>query len=71
MNSSDSVQGARANLSAWLTAFNNKDMNAFMTLYDNEVVYANAQAPLMQGLAEIQQWFERTFEKTKGVLLFN
>ena len=52
---------ARAALDKWLAALNAKDIDALIAVYDPEIVYANAAAPLLQGVDQIRPWFERAF----------
>ena len=61
---------ARAALDAWLAALNAKDIDALIAVYDPEIVYANAAAPLLQGVDQIKPWFERAFPHIKGTLLY-
>ena len=61
---------ARATLNAWLAALNAKDINALVAIYDPEIVYANAVAPLLQGVDQIKQWFEKILPNIKGKLLY-
>ncbi|MEM9092505.1 MAG: nuclear transport factor 2 family protein [Cyanobacteria bacterium P01_F01_bin.53] len=59
---------ARATLDKWLTAFNAKDVDTLIALYDPESVYANAAAPLLRGVAQIKPWFKKAFPNIKGTL---
>ncbi|MEM6942238.1 MAG: nuclear transport factor 2 family protein [Pseudomonadota bacterium] len=61
---------ARAALDAWLAALNAKDIDALVDIYDPEIVYANAVAPLLQGVDQIKQWFEKILPNIKGKLLY-
>ncbi|MEL7111887.1 MAG: nuclear transport factor 2 family protein [Pseudomonadota bacterium] len=61
---------ARATLDAWLAALNAKDIDALVAVYDPEIVYANAAAPLLQGVDQIKQWFEKIFPNIKGTLRY-
>ncbi len=60
----------RANLSAWLTSFNNKDAKTLYSLYDPESIYANANSPLMVGLDQIKPWYNQVLPAVKGSVLF-
>lgn len=61
---------ARAALDAWLAALNAKDIDAIVDIYDPEIVYANAVAPLLRGVDQIKQWFEKVFPHIKGTLRY-
>ena len=61
---------ARATLDAWLAALNAKDIDALVAVYDPEIVYANAAAPMLQGLDQIKQWFDKVLPNIKGTLLY-
>ena len=61
---------ARATLDAWLDALNAKDIDALIAVYDPEIVYANAVAPLVQGVDQIKSWFEMIFPNITGTLLY-
>lgn len=60
----------RANLTAWLAAFNAKDIDALMALYDAESSYASAGAPLITGEADIRERYQGAFAAITGTLLF-
>ncbi|MEM6564994.1 MAG: nuclear transport factor 2 family protein [Pseudomonadota bacterium] len=61
---------ARAALDTWLAALNVKDIDAIVDIYDPEIVYANAVAPLLQGVDQSKQWFEKVFPHIKGTLRY-
>ncbi|MEM8970986.1 MAG: nuclear transport factor 2 family protein [Pseudomonadota bacterium] len=61
---------ARVTLDAWLAALNAKDIDALVAVYDSEIVYANAAAPLLQGVDQIKEWFEKVFPNIKGTLRY-
>ncbi|MEM8803069.1 MAG: nuclear transport factor 2 family protein [Pseudomonadota bacterium] len=61
---------ARATLDAWLAALNAKDIDALVAVYDPEIVYANAATPLLQGVDQIKQWFQKIFPNIKGTLRY-
>ena len=69
MNTTE-LDKARAALDAWLAALNAKDIEALVAVYDPEIVYANAVAPLLQGVDQIKQWFERVLPNIGGTLLY-
>ncbi len=60
----------RKNLETWLTAFNAKDIETLFSLYDPESIYANADAPLMQGVDQIRPWYEQVLSNTQSTLLY-
>ena len=60
----------RENLTNWLQAFNAKDIDTLMSLYDEHSLYANAEAPLLRGVAQIRPWYEQAFEAISGTLLY-
>lgn len=66
----DNVTAIRANLAAWLAAFNAKDIDALMALYDPESSYANAGAPFITDLESIRTRYTATFAGVSGTLLF-
>lgn len=70
MINKDDTAGARANLQAWLSAFNAKDIDRLCSLYDPDSLYANAAAPLARGIFEIKPWYETAFANVEGSLLF-
>ena len=61
---------ARAALDAWLAALNAKDIDALVAVYDPEIVYANAVAPLLQGVDQIKLWFEKVLPNIKGTIRY-
>jgi ketosteroid isomerase-like protein len=69
MQNSTELQKVRKNLDTWLTAFNAHDLETLFSLYDPESIYANAGAPLMQGIDEIEQWYAEAFQSIEGTLL--
>ena len=62
------LEKVRAELDAWLAAFNAKDVDTLITYYDPESVYANAAAPLLRGVEQIEPWFKQAFPNIKGTL---
>ena len=60
----------RENLTKWLAAFNAKDIDVLMSLYDEDSLYANAEAPLLRGVQQIRPWYEQAFELITGRLLY-
>lgn len=69
MNTTE-LDRARATLEAWLAALNAKDIDALIAVYDPEIVYANAVAPLLQGVDQIQSWFEKILPHIKGTIQY-
>lgn len=65
-----SADSPRKALASWLSAFNARNAEALMALYDPEAVYANDNAPLMRGIDAIRPWFENTFASTTAKALF-
>ena len=61
---------ARANLTAWLTAFNAKDVGALMALYDPDSSYAGAAGPYLTSLDAIRARYAAGFEAINARLLF-
>lgn len=60
----------RENINGWLAAFNNKDLAALQTYYDPQSYYANANAPMYHGTAQILPWYEQAFAAVQGTLVF-
>lgn len=60
----------RAALAEWLEAFNTKDLDRFTTLYDPDVVYANAHAPLRRGVTPVVEAFAPAFENESSRIEF-
>lgn len=60
----------RESLNAWLAAFNAKDIDALMALYDAESSYANANAPLLTDLETIRARYGEGFNVLTGTLRF-
>ncbi len=60
----------RERLSSWLAAFNERDIDAMMSLYDPDSAYAGGRTPLMRGVDEIRACYERAFPQITGTLLF-
>lgn len=58
----------RENLNTWMKAFNAKDIDTLMSLYDSNHIYANAASALMRGIEETKPWFLEAFENTEGTL---
>lgn len=57
-------------LSVWLAAFNAKDIEALMVLYDPDSAYAGGRTPLMRGIDAIRACYEHAFPQITGTLLF-
>ncbi|WP_299862691.1 nuclear transport factor 2 family protein [uncultured Roseobacter sp.] len=68
MLDTNEIDRVRENLSTWLAAFNAKDIDALLALYDPESIYANASAPLMRGVDQIKPWYMQAFEAIEGTL---
>ena len=66
----DAVTQIRANLDSWLAAFNAKDIDALMALYDPESSYANANAPYRTTLEDIREGFAAGFSALNATLQF-
>ncbi|MEM9669448.1 MAG: DUF4440 domain-containing protein [Pseudomonadota bacterium] len=66
----ENLGSIRANLAAWLTAYNAKDIDALMALYEVESIYAGATAPLLTNLDEIRARYAAGFANNRGKLLF-
>ncbi|MEM8977112.1 MAG: nuclear transport factor 2 family protein [Pseudomonadota bacterium] len=64
------LEKVRAKLDAWLAAFNAKDVDELIALYDPESVYANAAAPLLRGVDQIKPWFQNAFPNINGTLRY-
>lgn len=62
MQPSSSAREVRETMDRWLAAFNAKDADTLFSIYDPETVYANAGAPLMQGVASVKPWYDRVLE---------
>ena len=65
-----SADASREALASWLRAFNARDLEALIALYDSDSVYANAASPLMRGPEAIRPWFEGAFASTSTRALF-
>ncbi len=70
MSNQASLDGARANLTTWLEAFNEKDIDKLFSLYDEESIYANAGAALMKGKENIKAWYSEAFKMVAGILKY-
>ncbi|MTI44215.1 ketosteroid isomerase-like protein [Roseibium hamelinense] len=70
MTISNDLAAARSALKAWLAAFDRRDLNTLMSLYDKDSVYANAASPIMRGPGEIKPWFAGAFESIEGHMRF-
>ena len=66
----DNLTSMRANLDAWLTAFNAKDIDALMALYDPESSYAGAVGPYLTSLDAIRAQYTVGFNAINATLLF-
>jgi len=64
------LEKVRENLATWLVAFNNKDLETLISVYDPEIVYANSTSPLMKGLDEVKQWYVEAFKQFDSELLY-
>lgn len=64
------TKSAHENLKTWLAAFNAKDINKLISLYDSDSIYAGASAALSKGIEEIEQRYKKAFSTVKGTLLF-
>jgi|GEM_PF-1015577 len=60
----------RANLTAWLAAFNAKDIDALMEQYDAESSYAGASGPYLTSLEDIRALYSAGFDAINATLLF-
>lgn len=70
MQNSQELAKIHQNLNEWLEAFNAKDLDRLVALYDPESVYANAAAPLMRGIDQIMPWYAGAFDAIEGTLLY-
>ena len=61
---------ARTNLTTWLAAFNAKDVDALMALYDPESSYAGASGPYLTSLEAIRARYAAGFKAISATLLF-
>ena len=66
----DTLTDIRANLTAWLAAFNAKDIDALMALYDEKSSYAGASGPYLTTLENIRSRYAAGFETINATLLF-
>ncbi len=62
------VDQVRNALDQWLQAFNNNDIEALMSLYDPEIVYANSAKPIEIGIPTVKQGFINSFAIQPKVL---
>ena len=69
MSESKEQGKVRENLDTWMKAFNAKDLDTLFSLYDPESVYANAEALVMRGVAQIKTWCQEAFKQMQGTLL--
>ena len=60
----------REQLEKWLVAFNNKDIEALIGLYDSESLYAGNSAPLLRGSQAIKAYHEKNAAHREGQLLY-
>ena len=61
------VQEAVAN---WVKAFNDKDVEALMALYDSDINYASPSGPLLKGIEQVRPRYESSFDLIKGTLRY-
>lgn len=66
----DPLSEIRSNLESWLAAFNEKDIEGLLTHYDDETVYANANAPIIAGKQAIRERYSTAFASVQGTLKF-
>ncbi|GAL74572.1 hypothetical protein JCM19275_3427 [Nonlabens ulvanivorans] len=55
------VTEVRNALDQWLEAFNSNDIEALMSLYDSEIVYANSNKPIEIGIPVVKAGFINSF----------
>lgn len=55
-------------LQQWLAAFNARDLDGLMTLYDAEAVYAGGSAPLQSGADTIRAFYDPVLGQVTGVV---
>ncbi|TPN87779.1 YybH family protein [Aquimarina algicola] len=55
------VKEVRNALDQWLEAFNNNDIEALMSVYDSEIVYANSAKPIEIGIPMVKEGFIKSF----------
>ncbi len=66
----EEIAKVRTNLSNWLAAFNEKNLDKLFSLYAADSMYANAGAPLLRGIEEIKPWYEEAFKQVEGTLRY-
>ncbi len=64
----NSIQEVRVALEQWLNAFNNNDIEALMSIYDSEIVYANSAKPIEIGIPTVKEGFINSFNIKPKVL---
>ncbi|MEM7467781.1 MAG: nuclear transport factor 2 family protein [Pseudomonadota bacterium] len=62
------IEKVRSNLAGWLAAFNEKNLEKLFSYYHLESLYANANAPLLRGVAQIKPWYENMLKTFSGTL---
>lgn len=70
MQTFEDLAKVRAVMETWLGAFNSRNLDDLISVYDAHSVYANAQSPLMRGHEEIQPWFNAAFAAVDGRMQF-
>lgn len=66
----DNLIDIRANLDGWLRAFNAKDIDALMALYDPASSYAGGSGPYLTNLDDIRARYAAGFGNINATLLF-
>jgi len=68
IESEDDLTQVRCVLTAWLAAFNAKDVDTMAGLYTRDVIYANASAPLQTGHDAVVAWYRGVVPNVQGQL---
>lgn len=67
---SSSVTKLEKTLADWVDAFNNKDIEALMSIYDEDITYASPDAGLIKGVDEVRALYKGYFSQLDGTLKY-
>ncbi len=67
---SSSVNKLEKTLADWVNAFNNKDIETLMSLYDEDITYASPDAGLIKGVDDVRALYKSYFSQLDGTLKY-
>jgi len=67
---SSAVKKLEKTLADWVNAFNNKDIETLMSIYDEDILYASPDSGLIKGTDNIKALYKTYFSQLNGTLKY-